>query len=255
MQLRKLTWSMGMCLLVVVGMILIGCQQKPAPTPQSGDKEAAPTTTDATADNPGATTDESTAKADGSTTKADVTEFVVPLGLPPVPVPADNPMSVDKVELGKMLYFDTRLSKDGTVSCATCHDPKTAWTQHTPTSKGIGGQLGGANSPTVINSAYAPALFWDGRAASLEAQALGPIENPVEMGHKLPDMVAELNKLDGYKTQFQKVFSTDVTADGVAKAIAAFERTVLSGNSPYDKFKAGDAKGADRRAETRHGFI
>lgn len=228
MQLRKLTWSMGMCLLVTVGMVLTGCQQKPAPTPQPGDEEAAPTTTDATTED--------------SATTADTAEFVVPVGLPPVPVPADNPMSADKVELGKMLYFDKRLSKDGAVSCATCHDPKMAWTQHTPTSEGIGGQLGGANSPTVINSAYAPAQFWDGRAASLEEQALGPIENPIEMGHSLPNMVAELNKLDGYKAHFQKVFSTDVTSDGVAKAIAAFERTVLSGNSPYDRFKAGDAK-------------
>ncbi len=167
-------------------------------------------------------------------------EVQVPLGLPALPVPADNPMSVEKVELGKMLYFDKRLSKDGTVSCATCHDPQKAWAEHTPTSTGIGAQVGGANSPTVINAAYAKAQFWDGRAATLEEQALGPIENPIEMGHKLDDMIPQLNALAGYNAQFQKVFQTDVTADGIAKAIAAFERTVLSGNSPYDKFKAGD---------------
>ena len=112
-------------------------------------------------------------------------EVKVPLGLPDLKIPEDNPMSVEKVELGKMLYFDKRLSKDGTVSCATCHDPKMAWAEHTPTSTGIAGQVGGANSPTVINAAYAKAQFWDGRAATLEEQALGPIENPIEMGHSL----------------------------------------------------------------------
>jgi len=164
----------------------------------------------------------------------------VPKGLPPVPVPADNPMTVEKVNLGRMLYFDKRLSKDGSVSCATCHDPKHAWAETTPVSTGIGGQKGGRNSPSVINTAYAPVLFWDGRAKSLEEQALGPIANPIEMGHTVDAMVAELNRLAPYKELFQKVFGTEVTADGVAKAIAAFERTVLSGNSPYDKYQDGD---------------
>jgi len=168
-------------------------------------------------------------------------EVKVPLGLPPLPIPEDNPMTAEKVELGKMLYFDKRLSKDGTISCATCHDPKIAWTEAKATSTGFGNQVGGANSPTVINAAYATTQFWDGRAKTLEEQALGPIENPIEMGHSLPEMISTLNKLGGYKEYFQKVFGTEVTADGVAAAIAAFERTVLSGNSPYDKFKAGDA--------------
>jgi cytochrome c peroxidase len=164
----------------------------------------------------------------------------VPLGLPPVPVPADNPMTPEKVALGKLLYFDTRLSKNGTVSCATCHDPKMAWAEHEPTSKGIGGQFGKRNSPTVIDAAYATSQFWDGRAATLEAQALGPIENPVEMGHKLEVMMQDLSKIRGYSERFKKVFGTSITKEGVAKAIAAFERTILSGNSPYDRFKAGD---------------
>jgi cytochrome c peroxidase len=149
-------------------------------------------------------------------------------------------MTVDKVELGRMLYFDTRLSKDETVSCATCHDPMKGWTDQAPTSTGIDGQVGGANAPTVINAAYAKAQFWDGRAATLEEQALGPIENPIEMGHKLTDVVDLLNEIPEYKERFQKVFQTDVTSDGIAKAIATFERTILSGNSPYDRFKAGD---------------
>jgi cytochrome c peroxidase len=164
----------------------------------------------------------------------------VPLGLPSVPVPADNPMTLEKVELGKMLYFDTRLSRDGKVSCATCHDPKTAWAEHERTSTGIGGQFGERNSPTVINAAYATSQFWDGRAVTLEEQALGPIENPIEMGHKLDVMIADLSKIEEYTERFRKVFGTQITKEGVAQAIAAFERTVLSGNSPYDRFKAGD---------------
>ena len=163
-----------------------------------------------------------------------------PLGLPPVPVPEDNPMTPEKVKLGKMLYFDTRLSRDGKISCATCHDPKMAWAEHEPTSEGIGGQFGDRNSPTVLNSAYAPSQFWDGRAATLEEQALGPIENPIEMGHQLDAMVQDLSSIDEYNERFQEVFGTPVTKDGVAKAIAAFDRTILSGNSPYDRFEAGD---------------
>jgi len=166
---------------------------------------------------------------------------VVPAGLPPVPIPADNPMSVEKVELGKALYFDKRLSKDGTVSCATCHDPATAWTEHRPTSEGIGNQLGGRNSPTVINAAYMPVLFWDGRAKSLEEQALGPIENPIEMGNKMEAVVVDLGRLPGYKERFRAVFGSDeITKERIAQAIAAFERTVLSGDAPYDRHVAGD---------------
>ena len=160
----------------------------------------------------------------------------VPLGLPPVAVPADNPMTAEKIELGKMLYFDKRVSKDGTVSCASCHDPKMAWAEHTPTSTGIRGQLGGRNSPSVINSAYAPAQFWDGRAATLEDQAVGPVGNPIEMGHSMESVVAMLKTIPEYEQRFQKVFGTGVTEKGFAQAIAAFERTVLSGNSPYDRF-------------------
>jgi len=166
--------------------------------------------------------------------------ITVPVGLPPLPIPADNPVTAAKIELGKLLYFDTRLSKDGTISCATCHDPQMAWTEHEPTSTGINGQVGGANAPTVCNAAYATEQFWDGRAKTLEDQALGPIENPIEMGHKLTDLVPQLNAIPGYQERFQKVFGTDVTSEGIAKAIAAFERTVLSGNSPYDKYVAGD---------------
>jgi cytochrome c peroxidase len=181
----------------------------------------------------------------GATEMADAGEAAAPPaetagGMPAVPVPEDNKMTPEKIELGKLLYFDKRLSADGTISCATCHDPKMGWAEHKATSTGIGGQVGGANAPPVVNAAFAPAQFWDGRAATLEEQALGPIENPIEMGHKLPELVKQLNEIDGYKERFQKVFGTDVTADGIAKAIAAFERTVVSAQAPYDRYVAGD---------------
>ncbi len=212
-----------------------GWGQAESSTPKGGANasDAAPCCEKGTTPEPSETSVNTT--ADPATTD----QQVIPLGLPPVPIPDDNPMTAEKIALGKLLYFDKRLSKDGTISCATCHDPEIAWTESRATSKGIGDQIGGANSPTVINSAYASTQFWDGRAESLEEQALGPIENPIEMGHDLDVLVKELAEIPEYKEGFQKVFGTEVTKDGIGKAIAAFERTVLSGNSPYDQFKAG----------------
>jgi cytochrome c peroxidase len=165
-----------------------------------------------------------------------------PLGLPELTVPDDNPMTPEKVELGKMLYFDGRLSRNGKVACATCHDPQAAWAEHGPTSKGIDNQVGPRNAPTIINAAYATAQFWDGRAASLEEQALGPIQNPIEMGHSLPALVQVISKVPEYRERFKTVFGSEVTTEGVTKALAAFERTVLGGNSAYDRFRAGNSK-------------
>ncbi len=165
---------------------------------------------------------------------------VVPLGLKKPPIPDDNPMTPEKVELGKLLYFDPRVSKDGTISCATCHDPKHGWAENKPTSIGIKGQKGGRNAPTVINAAYATSQFWDGRAATLEEQAVGPVGNPIEMGSSMAEAIARLSKIPEYRRRFKQVFGTGVTEEGFAKAIAAFERTVLSGNSPYDRFQAGE---------------
>ena len=173
----------------------------------------------------------------------------VPLGLDPLPIPADNPQTAAKIELGKQLYFDPRLSYDGTISCATCHDPAKGWSNGDAFGVGIKGQKGGRNSPTVINAAYFPLQFWDGRAKELEGQALGPIQNPIEMGHTLDACVECLSGIEGYKKQFKEVFGTEVTSDGIAKAIAAFERTVLSGDAPYDRYKAGDKKVLSASAE------
>lgn len=172
-----------------------------------------------------------------------------PAGLPPVAWPKDNLPSSEKIALGKQLYFDGRLSSDNKVSCATCHDPQKGFSNGEQFATGVGGAKGGRNSPTVINSAYYRQQFWDGRAASLEEQALGPIQNPIEMKMSLDDVVKKLNGIKGYREQFQKVFGTDVTSDGIAKAIAAYERTVLSGNAPYDRFKAGDAKALSEAAQ------
>ena len=224
MSAARSVWLAGFYILgFVLSVTLTGCSSDsppPDPGPSDQSDDGSPTTE---------------TPAEGAAAKMNVS-----LGLPHVPVPEDNPMTDEKIELGKLLYFDKRLSKDGTISCATCHDPTVAWTEHKATSTGICGQVGGANSPTVINAAYATEQFWDGRAASLEEQARGPIENEIEMGHKLEDLIPQLNEIEGYKERFQEVYGTDVTPDGIAKAIAAFERTILSGNSPYDKFDAGD---------------
>jgi cytochrome c peroxidase len=185
--------------------------------------------------------------ADESLIKDEPLSVAVPLGLDAITayVPPYNPMTRGKVELGKQLYFDPRVSFDGTVSCATCHDPDKGWTDGPrTTSAGIGGQVGGRNAPTVLNTVYGRTMFWDGRAPSLEAQAQGPIQNPIEMGKQsYKEIIDRLRKISGYTEQFQKVFGTDVTLDGLAKAIGAFERSAaLSGNSKYDKYAKGDMK-------------
>ena len=163
-----------------------------------------------------------------------------PLGLKQMKVPKDNPLTEEKIALGKQLYFDKRLSRDNSVSCASCHDPAHGWSNGERFATGIEGQVGGRSSPTIINVGYQYFQFWDGRAQFVEGQALGPIQNPIEMDMPLDKLVVKLNAIEGYKEQFQSVFGTDVTAEGIAKAIGAFERTILSGNAPYDRHRAGD---------------
>jgi cytochrome c peroxidase len=165
----------------------------------------------------------------------------VPLGLIPIIWPADNPYSPEKAELGRFLYFDKRLSADNSVACATCHSPDHGFTDGAATSTGIQGQKGGRSAPTTLNRAYSLAQFWDGRAGTLEEQAKGPIANPIEMGMTHESVVAKINAIAGYRELSQKAFgSPELTIDNVAKAIATFERTLLSGNSAYDKYKAGN---------------
>jgi cytochrome c peroxidase len=178
-----------------------------------------------------------------------------PLGLPKVQWPEDNPYSAAKVELGKFLYFDKRLSSDSTVSCASCHAPELAFGDGAPVSTGINGQKGGRSAPTVINRAYSTYQFWDGRADTLEAQAVGPLANPIEMtNEKTPAaahaaVVKRLAGIKGYAPLFEKAFGDkNVTIERVGKAIATFERTVLSGNAPFDRYQAGDQKAMNEAA-------
>ena len=167
-------------------------------------------------------------------------DAAVPAGLKRLRIPADNPSSAAKVELGKQLYFDPRLSVDNTVSCASCHDPQKGWSNGERFATGVEGQVGGRSAPTIVNAAYHGLQFWDGRAKGLEGQALGPIQNPIEMNMALDVLVEKLNGIDGYRRQFEEVFGGPAEPEAIAKAIAAFERTVLSGDAPYDRYEAGD---------------
>lgn len=173
------------------------------------------------------------------------------------PAPADNKFTREKAELGKKLYFDPRLSKSGTVSCQSCHNVMAGGEDNRANSVGVDGKLGGRSSPTVWNAAFLSAQFWDGRAASLEDQAKGPITNPVEMAMSSHDLVvSRLKKIPGYVSEFKSVFpeSKEITIDSVAKAIATYERTLITPNSPYDRFVRGEkgslSESAKRGMET-----
>lgn len=157
-----------------------------------------------------------------------------------VPAPASNPSTPAKIELGKQLFFDPRLSGDNSRSCATCHIPDKAWADGVRVSKGVGDAKLTRNTPTVLNAAWLPAYFWDGRSDSLEDQALQPIINPAEMNQDLDLLVDELNAVEGYARQFQEVFNGPVSAARIAKALAAFQRTLVSRNSPLDRYLNGD---------------
>ncbi len=167
------------------------------------------------------------------------------------PIPTDNPQTDAKIHLGKELFFDARLSKDGTVSCNSCHTVMGGGTDNRAVSVGISGQKGVRSAPTVFNAAFNKVQFWDGRANSLEAQAMGPLTNPKEMGMDSNDaVVARLAQIPGYVTEFKSVFPNDstITIDDVAKAIASYERTLLTPNSPYDRYVNGDASAISAQA-------
>ena len=158
--------------------------------------------------------------------------------------PENNPTTPEKVALGKMLYHDPRLSSTGTVSCASCHNTMLGGEDNRSVAMGVNGQTGGRSAPTVWNSAFNKVQFWDGRAASLEEQAAGPVTNPIEMGMKSwDDVVARLKTIKGYRQAFDLAFGNDsetITKDNATKAIAAYERTLITPNSPYDKYVSGD---------------
>jgi cytochrome c peroxidase len=149
-----------------------------------------------------------------------------------------NPLTRAKIELGRQLYFDTRLSSDNTISCASCHHPDEGYGRATQFGVGVQGQTGNRNSPVSYNRIVSGAQFWDGRADSLEAQAIGPIANPIEMGNTHDVCVKSLGDIPGYQLQFAKIFPDDgLTIENVGKAIAAFERTLVSGPAPYDYYE------------------
>jgi cytochrome c peroxidase len=176
----------------------------------------------------------------GEKVQRTVVKIKLPLGLAQAPkVPVENPMTVERWELGRRLYFDKVLSSDGSVSCASCHDPRKGFTDQSPVSTGISGLRGGVSAPTVLNSAYNFLQFWDGRAVSLEDQCQGPPQNPVEMhdgrGHAWNEVVRRVRKKGDYTQRFLEAFGTQPTRDAIAMAIATYERTVLTGNSIHDR--------------------
>src|SRR6185436_5663307 len=151
-----------------------------------------------------------------------------------IPAPDHNKQSPAKIELGKMLYFDPRLSQSGTLSCATCHNPAFGWQDGLSTGRGHKGNRLGRHSPTILNLAWAPRLFWDGRATTLEEQAKGPMLADAEMGMTEQLVLRMLKSIEGYRSAFAEVFPDGgITIDNVAKAISAYERTIVSPDAPF----------------------
>jgi cytochrome c peroxidase len=181
--------------------------------------------------------------------------FATPIGLPPVPVPENNPQTPEKIKLGDKLFHDTRFSSTGKVSCSTCHDDKKAFTDQLKVSEGINKLKGTRNAPTVINAAYFHTQFWDGREPSLEEQSAQPFLNPVEMGLPNHDLLLKIVRSDPqYVKAFKTVFGKrgeEITMEEVKMAIASFERTIIAGDSPFDRYLYGGDKTAMTPAQIR----
>jgi cytochrome c peroxidase len=175
---------------------------------------------------------------------------VDPIAWGSIYIPAGNELTADRIALGRKLYFDTRLSKDGTLACATCHDVSRGFTDHRSVSEGIGDHLGKRSAPTTMNAALMQSQFWDGRAPSLEEQAKLPILNPIEMGH--PDAasaMAAVNTDPGYVGLFQKAYGRTPNYEDLGRAIASFERTLIFLDAPFDRFAGGDSKAISAAAQ------
>src|SRR5438128_10271729 len=173
----------------------------------------------------------------------------VPAAATRAAIPPDNPQTAEKIALGQKLFFDGRLSADGTVACSTCHDPARAFADGRPTSVGIKSRIGQRNAPTILNALYNKTQFWDGRVKTLEEQAALPIVNPVEMGQpSLDAAVARIAAIPEYQDAFRKVFGGPPNARDLLRAIASYERTQLSFDSPFDRFIAGDSTAIDGAA-------
>ncbi len=233
-----------------LGAGLVGVVLSCWPAAQAGEGQAVPR-----GPHGAATTDYQQAALARLLPKADVTQ--APDGFDPVVwaafVPKDNAMTPQRVALGHKLYFDTRLSHDGTVSCATCHDVTRGFTDQLKTSEGIKKQLGQRNAPTVLNAALLQTLFLDGRSPTLDHQAKMPIVNPIEMG--MPDGAAAVKAIandPAYQKAFKDAYGRDVNYEDIGRAIAAFERTLVFIDSPFRRFLQGDTKAIS--AEARAGW-
>ncbi|RHX83315.1 cytochrome-c peroxidase [Leptospira stimsonii] len=166
------------------------------------------------------------------------------------PFPKENEPNPTRIELGKILFFDPIVSGSNWISCATCHNPGLAWTDGLKTAIGHNMKVLGKNTPTIINSAFGEKMFWDGRADSLEEQALGPISSPDEMNQNPDELVLELKKIKGYRDRFERAYPNEgITKETIGKAIASFERSILSFQSPYDAWIQGDNKAINESAQ------
>ncbi len=169
---------------------------------------------------------------------------------PKIPIPPDNPQNKAKIELGKILFFDKRLSSTNTISCASCHNPLFGWSDAKRVAIGVKNRSGRRNTPTVLNSAYLNNFFHDGRAKSLEEQAKGPIETEVEMDMPLDKLVKKLQKIEGYKKLFYKAFNSNkITEDKILKAIASFERTIVTDDTPFNRWINNDKNAISEAAK------
>ncbi len=178
-----------------------------------------------------------------ATKKADEARWP-PLGLPEPPAPADNPQTPEKIALGRQLFFDTRLSKSGTMGCVTCHLPEKGWADGKALSKKDDGTMNTRHTPTLLNVAYNTTFYWDGRAPTLEKQIFAAWKSQMGVADDktAAEIATKLGAVAGYKDAFAKVFGGAPTSDDVVKALAAFTRTLVSGNSAYDRAEAGQAK-------------
>jgi cytochrome c peroxidase len=179
-------------------------------------------------------------------------EIKTPLGLPPVPIPEDNPPTAETLALGRKLFFEKELSRDGTLACASCHDPKAGMSDPNQFSTGVDKQVGNRNAMVVLNAVFNFSQFWDGRALTLEQQAEGPVQNPIEMAHSLVGVERRLAAIPVYGEMFAKAFGPGrITYEMAEKSIATYERALVSGNSRFDKYYYGDDKKALSAAEIR----
>ncbi len=185
---------------------------------------------------------DSSAPADEAPPPPTPYELVLPARFPEMNIPANNPLTVEGVALGRRLFYDPIFSADGTKSCASCHLPSTSFSDPNRVSEGVGGATGTRQAMALMNIGYVDDLFWDGRAESLEAQAIQPVQNPVELSEDWDHVVHKLQQHPTYPDAFEAAFGTRTIADSLAvKAIAQFERTLLSGNSKFDQVNRGEA--------------